>query len=505
MATKQWKPRPTTPLLVTNDNDDDDEHERSGNRKRLRQAQHLFLQRKHLQALSLCNRYFERANAKQSHNRHPSKNNKNKTNKKKQKNKHILLPVVTIQQFVIDDREDTKTPRRFAVVGCANDDETRDDEEDSLAAILIQSWQELYSKERNSSSKRTGSGTDSGTDSGTGSGGWNHLQPVVDWYSNHNHPMSMEFFVTIWIPFWEHHGYRLEAFEWTRKVLLSFHHRTNENETKEEEEEEGAETNASSYATTYSGVKYYDDDDQLWRHCFLEQLPRLADANTARYIAQSILFGTTTTTHVVVPNQVVFQNEIQMDSVKSLIAVFERVPEHNSKNNNDDDDDENENEEGSNNDRIRQLVLQSLKECLQEVSTATRSSTTNKDTNKDWKQGTFETQVSSTALAEPSATTVRQILGRSFRSSGSWKEWIRCVVRDFVFQHLSQNTTTTTSSSPPQLSSLWSSLSKKQRQTMAFTMVVTLLAWRKRRSVCKLTRAIVSLLLSPVTELIEAL
>ena len=486
MATKQWKPRPTTPLLFTDDNDEHEhEHERSGNRKRLRQAQHLFLQRKHLQALSLCNRYFERANAKQSHNRHPSKNTNNKTNKKKQKHKHILLPVVTIQQFVIDDREDTKTPRRFAVVGCANDDKTRDDEEDALAAILIQSWQELYSKERNISSKR-------------GSGGWNHLQPVVDWYSNHNHPMSMEFFVTIWIPFWEHHGYRLEAFEWTRKVLLSFHH--------QEEEEEGAETSASSDPTTHSGVKYYYDDDQLWRHCFLEQLPRLADANTARYIAQSMLFGTTTTTHVVVPNQVVFQNEIQMDSVKSLIAVFERLPEHNNNNNNnDDDDDDDENEEGSNNDRIRQLVLQSLKERLQEVSTATRSSTSNKDTNKDWKQGTSETQVSSTALAEPSATTVRQILGRSFRSSGSWKEWIRCVVRDFVFQHLSQNTTTTTSSSPPQLSSLWSSLSKKQRQTMAFTMVVTLLAWRKRRSVCKLTRAIVSLLLSPVTELIEAL
>jgi hypothetical protein len=336
---------------------------------------------------------------------------------------------------------------------------------DQLAAIALQSWQELFVKDQNASTSTSTSRNGGG--SGGGSGGWPHLKPVVDWYSkhNHNHSMPLEWFVGLWIPFWECHGYRAEALAWTLQVLRAGAGAV---------QEDALDATDATAATA-----------ELWIHCLSDQLPRLQDSNVARYLAQGLFVSNSISTMTMTMDSSSPSNfdslqpqlQPQTNTMKVLLAVLENLP--------------NELRSASIVESQRRLQQQVLLHTAKEDddSSSTRSAT-------------------SDGLV-PVATTTTSIVG-VVRSSnpyarrttlGAWTAWIRqrlkqhCVsVSDWVVTNHSSNQQQQRQRQR-----------QRQRGKIAFSLALALLAWRQKSLLTRYTRAVLMTLLSPLTELIDAL
>lgn len=374
--------------------------EESGIRLLLRQTEQCFLRRNYRQALSLCNQYFAR---KLQEGIEESSSEK----------ALYLFPLISIQEL-----PGSSSPRRWSIL--ETNEPSTIHVNDQLASIALQSWQELFLRDKKSSYS---------------SDAWGHLKPVVDWYSKK--PMPMEVFVGLWITFWESHGYRSEVLEWTLQVLR----------------------------------KGYAEDiiDELWIHCLSDQIPRVQDVNVARNLAQGLFFSPQNCTNARAmvessppssPRSLnsVQNDELQTPSIEALLRVLDKLPS-----------------------TLRsRAVVESERRLKQQLSKQ-------QDQHDDSKSARIDLVPESLTKSQVFDVPERPASKEPASRLIAWAAWMRRRLQRAVSDWVKT----------PQF--------KQRRGTVAVSIFFALAAWRQKILLMKCTRVVVTALLSPITELIEAL
>jgi hypothetical protein len=251
-----------------------------GCRGLLRRAERYLLQKRYKEALFAVNQAFVRMS--KSHDKRLEK-----PRRKQEKELVLLSPTLRLPgrrhvfQFAVSLLEPTNQPDILDV-------------SHQLAAIGLQSWHELSSRDRMEQGLYLPLGT--GKTSTVRRHAWKHLEPTLTYFdipqetsvetklgTEENLPtvdLEQSFFralsldlMSVWIPFWEAHGYEKQSFGWATQILLvasSWIHSENGSENANVEK------------------KMTKNEETIWLYYVCHQLPHIKDTEFALHMLQLI-------------------------------------------------------------------------------------------------------------------------------------------------------------------------------------------------------------------------